>query len=251
MSEALAPIRPYRPDSRIEEVEARIREYITNNSLEPGHRLPGESWFAEQLEVGRPLIREAMKGLEAVGMIEVRKGVGRFVRAFDPDAYLRNYTTSMLLNSFSERELAETRCLLEISMAADAIDRLTDADLLELAAVWKRLEAAQAADTSDPGADLDLHRLLMRRADNRVMAAILDAIYAMTIRRNVAVTELTRRHREEDFAQHAEIVRAAERRDGQAARAALVNHFRSTASRLGFELRWRKVFAHDPVSLEH
>src|SRR5688500_1410642 len=57
MPQALTPIRPYRPDSRIEQVEARIREYITNNDLQPGHRLPGESWFAAQLEVGRPLIR--------------------------------------------------------------------------------------------------------------------------------------------------------------------------------------------------
>src|SRR5829696_5901829 len=75
------PIRPFSPVSRLEEVDERIKEYIAKNELRPGDRLPGESWFASQLGVGRPLVREAMKGLEAVGVIEARKGVGRFVRA--------------------------------------------------------------------------------------------------------------------------------------------------------------------------
>ena len=68
------PIRPYSPRSRKEEVDLRIKEYIATNELGPGDRLPGESWFAAQLGVGRPLIREAFRGLEAVGVIETRKG---------------------------------------------------------------------------------------------------------------------------------------------------------------------------------
>ena len=55
------PIRPYAPDSRMHEVESRIREYITENAFPPGHKLPGEAWFAAQLGVGRPLVREAMR----------------------------------------------------------------------------------------------------------------------------------------------------------------------------------------------
>jgi DNA-binding FadR family transcriptional regulator len=240
------PIRPYSPDSRIDEVESRIREYITDNDLQPGHRLPGEAWFATQLDVGRPLIREAMKGLEAVGMIEARKGVGRFVRAFDPEAYLSNYTTQMLLSSFSEQELNETRCLLEISMATDAVSRLTSDDLDEIEALWARIEAGAAANSSDTDADLGLHRVIMRRAENRLIVAMLDAVYALSIRR-----QATREHSpdkiRQDLAEHEAIVRAALARDGRAVRAALTVHFRTTATRLGFEQRWHDVFLQEPV----
>ena len=240
------PIRPYSPDSRINEVESRIREYIANNDLQPGHRLPGEAWFATQLDVGRPLIREAMKGLEAVGMIEARKGVGRFVRAFDPEAYLSNYTTRMLLSSFSEQELNETRCLLEISMATDAVSRLTDDDLVEIETFWRRIEASAAAGTSDTEADLSLHRVLMRRAENRLIVAMLDAVYALAVRRQATRTNAPDKIRQ-DLAEHEAIVQAALARDGRAVRTALTIHFRTTATRLGFEQRWHDVFSQEPV----
>jgi GntR family transcriptional repressor for pyruvate dehydrogenase complex len=250
-TEIAHPLRPYSPVSRIEEVEARIREYITANELPPGHRLPGEAWFAQQLDVGRPLIREAMKGLEAVGMVEAHKGVGRFVKAFDPDAYLSNYTTQALLSSFSEEDLIETRCLLEISMVADAVSRLTGDDLAEIRACLSRLEVATGNNDTDVEADLGLHRAIMRRSGNRLIVAMLDAVYALEVRRD----ETKRRPRNpdglrEDLAEHEAIVRAAEARDGRAARTALVAHFRTTATRLGFEQRWHDVFS-QPVMEVH
>ncbi len=243
------PIRSYTPTSRAQEVETRIREYITVNELPAGSRLPGEEWFAEQLQVGRPLIREAMKGLEAVGMIEARRGVGRFVSSFDPDAYLRTYTTEMLLQSFDERELQETRCLLEITMAADATYRLTAEDLAQIQLYWERIQAAANEGRSDTESDLGLHRTIMQRADNRLIVSMLDAVYALSKRRQQDGVPYDEHKLREDVAEHAEIVRAAEARDGPAVRRALVNHFRTTATRLGFEQRWHDVFTQDPVEV--
>lgn len=246
------PIRPYTPTSRLQEVEARIREYVAANELPPGARLPGEEWFAEQLQVGRPLIREAMKGLEAVGMIETRRGVGRFVSAFDPDAYLRAYTTEMLLSSFSEQEINETRCLLEITMAADATHRLTDDDLATMHRYWDQIQAAALTGRSDTEADLGLHRTIMQRADNTLIVAMLDAVYALTKRRQESAgVAYDAAKLDEDLAEHAAIVRAADARDGPAVRRALVSHFRTTATRLGFEQRWHVVFTQDPVEVMH
>lgn len=239
-------LRPLAPSSRMRVVEERIRAYIAEHNLPAGARLPGEAWFAEQLQVGRPLVREAMKGLEAVGMIEARKGVGRFVSAFDPEAYLSNYTTEMLLHSFSEQELNETRCLLEISMAADATSRLTQDDMVEIRRLWERIQAAAERQEADTEADLGLHRTIMRRSENRLIVAMLDAVYALTVRRRGTV-EYSAEKLQEDLAEHAAIVEAAEARDGRAVRTALVNHFRTTATRLGFEQRWHDVFAQEPV----
>jgi GntR family transcriptional repressor for pyruvate dehydrogenase complex len=244
-------LRPYSPNSRIREVEARIRAYITDNNLQAGQRLPGEEWFAEQLQVGRPLVREALKGMEAVGRIETRRGVGRFVAAFDPDAYLRNYTTDMLLLQFSEQEIQETRCLLEITMAADATSRLTEDDLVLMRQYFAAFEAAVAEGRTDTEADLGLHRTIMQRSENRLIVAMLDAVYALSKRRQAAGRQVSVAGLREDLAEHAAIVRAAEARDGPGMRQALIDHFRTTATRLGFEQRWHEVFSQPMTEVHH
>lgn len=241
------PLRPYSPVSRMSEVETRIREYIAENGLASGDRLPGETWFSEQLGVGRPLIREAMRGLEAVGVIEVRRGVGRFVGSFDPEAYLSQYTTQMLLYRYTERELIETRCLLEIAMAADAVGNLTDEDLVEISRLWDCIQAAAAQGENSTDADLALHRVIMSRSENRLIVAMLDAVHALAVSKMAEKVHSPERIIE-DLGQHEMIVQAALARDGGAVRSALVAHFETTATRLGFEQRWRDIFS-SPVPI--
>lgn len=242
-------IRPFTPVSRLSEVEVRIKEYIAQNELQPGDRLPGEAWFAAQLGVGRPLVREALKGLEAVGVIEARKGVGRFVRAFEPETYLRHFTTQVLIESFSEREIIETRCLLEIAAVRGAVERLTDEDLAEIERLWESIQAHTAAGVTHTASDLGLHRVIMSRADNRFIVAMLDAVYALTVGRADAETYSADKL-SEDLEQHEAIVRAARARDGRAAQAALIAHFETTAARLGFVPRWRELFGRDLLAKE-
>jgi len=234
-------IRPYSPLSRKEEVDLRIKEYIARNELEPGDRLPGESWFASQLGVGRPLIREAFRGLEAVGVIETRKGVGRFVSKFEADSYLSHFTTHVLLQSFSERELDETRCLLEIAAVGNAVEQLTDDDLQQINAFMAEMRDHARNGKRDAESDLGMHRTIMSRADNRIIAALLDAVYSLATARELPQPE-NNEMIEQDLREHEAIATAALRRDGPAARAALIAHFETTAWRLGFEPLWRGLY---------
>src|SRR5688572_18186214 len=114
-----------------DEVLANLKRFIAESGLGTGERLPGESELAARLGVGRPAVREALRALEAVGAVSTRKGVGRFVGQFSPESYVRNFTTESLLRSFSERDLMETRCLLEIVAIPEAVARLSDPDLAE------------------------------------------------------------------------------------------------------------------------
>jgi GntR family transcriptional repressor for pyruvate dehydrogenase complex len=235
------PIRPYSPRSRKEEVDLRIKEYIATNELGPGDRLPGESWFAAQLGVGRPLIREAFRGLEAVGVIETRKGVGRFVSKFEADSYLSHFTAEMLLQSFSERELDETRCLLEIAAVSNAVERLADQDLDQIRAYLQELRENARIGQRDRTSDLGMHRVIMSRSDNRIIAALLDAVYSLAMTRDLP-SDGDRAMIEQDLGEHEAIAAAALRRDGPATRAALIAHFETTAQRLVFEPLWRGLY---------
>ncbi len=104
--------------------------------------LPSEAWLASQMGVGRPLIREALSGLEAVGLIETRKGVGRFVKARAVESYLGHLTSDFLIRSFSVKDLAETRCLLEIAAVSGAVEQLTDEDCAQVLAYLEDMRAS-------------------------------------------------------------------------------------------------------------
>ena len=225
-----------------EVIRDRIGRFVTESGLRPGDRLPGEAALAMQLGVGRPAVREALRSLEAVGAIETRKGVGRFVGRFEPASYVRNFTTDSLIQVFDERELTETRCLLEIAAVPAAVRHLTDEDLAEFRALMGEMRQAAAIGARVVAADLGMHRVMMRHVDNRLIAAMLDATYALAMRRTEAREG---EDREEylttvrtDLAEHEALAEAVLARDGALAQERLIAHFATTARRLGFTLFW-------------
>lgn len=234
-------IRPIESVSLVTEVHTRLQEYIVENHLEPGDRLPSEAWLASQMGVGRPLIREALSGLEAVGLIETRKGVGRFVKARAVESYLGQLTSDFLIRSFSVKDLAETRCLLEIAAVSGAVEQLTDEDCADVAAFLKDMQSSYSEGLSDTDADIGMHRVIMSRADNTIIAALLDAVYSLTVNRGPD-PQRTAAQTHQDLIEHEAIASAAIRRDGQAAREALIAHFETTATRIGFRPLWRNLY---------
>lgn len=241
LSASPGSIRPIESVSLVPEVHARLQEYIAANGLRPGDRLPSEAWLASQMGVGRPLMREALRGLEAVGLIETRKGVGRFVRAFEVESYLNHFTADFLVRSFSMKDLAETRCLLEIAAVSGAVEQLTDDDCAQILAYLEEMRESFEQGRSDTDADIGMHRVIMSRADNTIIAALLDAVYSLTIAGGTG-QESTYERTLQDLREHEAIADAAIRRDGRAARDALIAHFETTSSRIGFRPLWRNVY---------
>ena len=234
-------IRPIESVSLVTEVHTRLQEYIVENNLQPGDRLPSEAWLAAQMGVGRPLIRESLSGLEAIGLIETRKGVGRFVRAFAVESYLGHFTSDFLIRSFSVKDLAETRCLLEIAAVSGAVEQLIEDDCDRIRAYLQEMRESFEQGQSDTDADIGMHRVIMSRADNTIIAALLDAVYTLTIAGDANAQPSYERTRQ-DLIEHEAIAEAAIRRDGPAAREALIAHFETTSTRIGFRPLWRNVY---------
>jgi GntR family transcriptional repressor for pyruvate dehydrogenase complex len=233
--------------SRQSDVASQIRDYIVQNDLTPGDRLPGEEWFAAELGVGRPLVREALKGLEAVGAVETKKGVGRFVSAFEADAYLRHFTTEVLAQSFSQRDLAEVRCLLEVAAIGDVVPMLTDEDIAQIVAYLDEMKAQLARGEEITEADIGIHRTIMSRSENQFVVSMLEAIYALTMATDEYLpgTKIPKPPRDRkkvahDVGEHERLVAAVVARDAAAARAALMAHFETTAGRINFTPLWRQ-----------
>jgi GntR family transcriptional repressor for pyruvate dehydrogenase complex len=225
-----------------DDIRDRLKQFISDNGLQPGDRLPGEEMFAAQLGVGRPAVREALRALEAVGAIETRKGVGRFVGSFAADSYVRNFTAESLLQSFNQRELTEARCILEISAIPQAVARLTDADLDEIRNLLEGMRLRVAGGEPYTAEDLGMHRVIMRHVDNRLIAAMLDAVYALAVAHGARSEGLSEERSAIDLAEHAALAEAVLQRDGLLAQQRLMAHFDSTARRLGFRPTWHLLF---------
>ena len=115
-----------------EEIARRLTAYVTTGDLRPGARIPSERRLAEELGVGRTVVREALKSLALVGLIESRHGDGTYVAESTPESFSRAVEWRLVAWGGERGDVAEAIAVLEGDLAALAADRRTEADLLEL-----------------------------------------------------------------------------------------------------------------------
>ncbi|HEX5405585.1 MAG TPA: GntR family transcriptional regulator, partial [Pseudonocardiaceae bacterium] len=142
-----AGLRPLAQGRVADRVVAEIRDYITANDLQPGHRLPPERVFIERLGVGRSSLREALRVLATTGLIEVRHGDGMYVSAAQ-EAW--RSSAAAIFDATEEhalRNLVETRLGVELAATIAATMRATDEDLDQL---HEFLETQARALEDDP-----------------------------------------------------------------------------------------------------
>ena len=128
------------------EIQRRIKAYILEQKLATGDRLPTETEMAAQLQVSRNALREALKALEAIGLVEVRMGSGTFVAPFDPVKYMDSFTHNLLVEGLDLDELYEVRQALERSFIERVAECITDEDLADFwgALIEKNYDSAEA-----------------------------------------------------------------------------------------------------------
>lgn len=211
---------------------------IIEGLLPEGQPLPRETDLAEQFEVSRRVIREALRGLEERGLIVVQHGrPGAIVTSRRRwDVLDTDVLTVMLQSSHSSAVLAEyidARRIIEVEAAARAASGATDEDLKRLASVFGHFEASarraavnRSAERIFYKADIEFHQAILDASGNRVLARLTGPIQQalLTSRRPLAHPgyELPER-----LEQHRRILRAIASRDVEGARAAMRDHLDS------------------------
>ncbi|OON71326.1 FadR/GntR family transcriptional regulator [Streptomyces tsukubensis] len=202
----------------------RIKEMIAEGLLEPGARLPTERDLAVQLGISRSSMREAIRALTVLGVLEARHGSGIYVTRLEAGDLLETFGVVADLSRGPQLvELLEVRRILESTATALAAARISGEQLAE---VERQLEAMNA--TEDPeeilSHDLAFHRAIAEAAGNDTMAAILEGLSSRTFRARVwrgyqeeGAFERTRR-------EHTRIHHALVAHDPEAARAAAAAH---------------------------
>lgn len=111
------------------EIVKQLREMITIDGLQSGDRLPSERELTERLNVGRSSVREALRALELLGLIETRRGEGTFIRDFRGHQLVQLLSTFILQDEKAKRDVFETKNLIEMDCLRLALRRMNEEKL--------------------------------------------------------------------------------------------------------------------------
>jgi GntR family transcriptional regulator, transcriptional repressor for pyruvate dehydrogenase complex len=160
-----------------EEIARLLTAYVTTGDLRPGARIPSERRLAEELGVGRTVVREALKSLALVGLIESRHGDGTYVADSTPESFSRAVEWRLVAWGGERGDVAEAIGVLEGDLAALAAERRTETDLVELM-LHLGAERDAATDGERNDAHLAFRATTAVAAGNVTLASVLEALRA-------------------------------------------------------------------------
>jgi len=212
-----------RKEGAAEKVVHRILDLVKSGNLKAGDKLPAERKMIEIFGLSRPTLREALRALSILGVIEMRHGGGAFVTDLKAQSLLAPLDFFVALSAENLAEVFVCRRVIEIEVARRCIDRASDDDIREL----ESMVAAQQKVTSDPIGfrilDSEFHSKLFEISGNAVMERLALGFYNMGLEARRAVTAkpaVTKRSVKE----HHAIVEALRARDTDRIVAAIAVH---------------------------
>jgi GntR family transcriptional regulator, transcriptional repressor for pyruvate dehydrogenase complex len=209
------------------EVARRLLDYLLSGAVPPGGRIPSERQLAESLGVNRPAVREAIRALGFLGLLEVRQGSGTYFRGPDQELLLRLFEWTLLFGDGKARDLLETRADLEVVASGRAAERRSEADVAALEELLERMRVSDQAGF--PDADLAFHAKIAELAGNVVLEDMLASIRTVIrgwVERNIAAAGTT----SIAYRDHVPICRAIAAGDPAAARTAMAAHMRTASA---------------------
>lgn len=218
-----AQVGPVRSTRIYEEIVRQIKAMIAEGRLKSGDRLPPERDLAEKFLVSRTSVREALRALETLGLVEIRPGEGTFVRPVSVEALVEPLAMVMASQREAIAELFEARRLLEPAIAALAARRATPEEIHEM----ERILEAQAREVSQGrtglAQDAEFHAAIAAAAHNQAISRLVHGIM-----------DLLAQSREESLhtpgrplrshQDHRRVLEAIRRRDPAGAEAAMREH---------------------------
>jgi len=217
-----------------------IERLILEGTYQPGTRLPGEHELAEQYEVSRNVIREALKRLKEHGLVMIRTGSGAYVSLPSTKSVAEALGRLIRHNAegISIAHFYEIRRMLEPPSAQMAALRHEPADLEVIIAALQRMEHNRNDSTAWTNADLDFHLAIAAATHNPLVRSILDPLTA-SLRKVIAAGHVDPSGIRAGLEAHRRILEAIRRHDGEDAYQSMMNHLTDSEqrlSKLGFNL---------------
>ena len=218
------------------QVARLLLDYMLAGNVRPGTRLPSERRLAEQLGVGRSVVREALKSLGLLGLIEVRQGDGTYVRQLESELLPKVIEWGLLLGERLTLDLVEARQHLEVITAQLAAARRDETDLAALRAALDGMCGSAGDIEAFVSYDIAFHLGVAEAARNSVLSGMLRNVQSLL---RVWITRVISDVGESgsSYVEHVPVYEAIANRDPLAAGAAMQAHLTSATRRLRTALR--------------
>jgi GntR family transcriptional regulator, transcriptional repressor for pyruvate dehydrogenase complex len=236
-----SPFSPVRRVRSFDDIVVQIREAILTGQVRQGERLPGERELSQTFAVSRPTVREALRSLEATGVVQVRPGKGGGAFAIAPASSVVGDAVATLIRfrGASLRDLAEFRLSFEPENAWWAAQRADDDDIVDLRTLVDEARRVLRAEGSwEPMGEMDArwHEALARATKNNLRIGISQGIHDAVMHQVRALAPTASQYGADIPRDLARITKAVVAREPGKARDAMRVHV-ERFNRLGRELR--------------
>lgn len=161
-----------------EQVIEQIKEMIVSGKLKKGDKLPPERDLVEQLQVSRASIREALRALQIIGLIECRQGGGNYIKESFEDSLFEPLSIMFVLQNSKPQEILELRKIVEVETAALAASKINDEQLAEIKDIIEQLRVSYDEDLNAK-LDKQLHYKIANASGNFLVVSVLAAISSL------------------------------------------------------------------------
>lgn len=221
-------VEPIRPGVMHQAIQDRIKQFIIANGFQPGDPLPPETELARDLGISRGSLREAMKSLQTLGVVETRHGLGTFVGRFSFDSLIDGLTFQILVSREKMpraiRELLDLRQILETGLMDRVTELATPSQIAQLDQIVSTMERRAEQNQQFAAEDRAFHDALYSPLGNNLVIQLLQAfwhIFAAVGEESSSRKVLLR----ETAVEHRAILTAIAAGDGKEAARAMSAHF--------------------------
>ncbi|MDW5375981.1 FadR/GntR family transcriptional regulator [Halomonas sp. HP20-15] len=224
-----------------EKVFGYFRDQVLSGALKPGDRLPSERELSLTLGVGRPLLREVMRSLNMLGVLDIRHGKGAFIARASFGMLSDFFTFYLAQEQSALDDVMQARIAIECQAIRLACERATDADISRIEACFTQL--TETVDDPERGgrSDYEFHVAIVEASHSQTLITLYHAISTMLLKSHVErrkttanVPEIIESH----IDSHRQVFLAIVEGDGDLAHQRLREHFA-----IGDELRRRSIIA--------
>ena len=210
-----------------EEVTDSLLAMLRSGEFKPGDKLDSVEQMAKNFNVGRSAIREALSGLRALGVVEMRQGEGTYITQFDASKFALPLETALLMKREDIRELSEVRKILEVGAAGAASANYRSDDLQAMEKALRTMEKATCHGELGEKSDLEFHLAIAKATHNQMLINLMTSVSDIMVE-SMKETRYLLLYSEERmaslFKEHQSIFQAIKERNPEKAQRCMLEH---------------------------
>jgi GntR family transcriptional regulator, transcriptional repressor for pyruvate dehydrogenase complex len=207
--------------------------WLKEGTFRPGSKLPSQNELVEQLGISRTGVREALQVMAALNLIEIRAGLGCFVKRVSPEYIINANVLGVLLEKEAILEVLETRKILEAGIAALASERASEEDFWLMEDALSRIEKAIARGESVADVAPEFHIAVAKATHNLVLYKLVRSFNQLMAKAGELLessVEDLAAFKQRELDTHRRLYEVIRERDSKRARAAMVEHISNSES---------------------